>query len=247
MTLIRFGGSPVSATELHRRFDEAPAAGTYVDTIAIGVDRHRVLPAGSIAHYANHRCDPTMWLGAALELVARVDLPPGAALTSDCSVMSDDPAFEMTCRCGAAGCRGGCQGATAGSSSCRTSTKAAGGQAWRLASTPRERPHRTTSLGSTARPRSPVHRSLHQTRGSSFSSSRVHVRRRASVTGAVRSGVHQLTRRSVDPPSQRHATVLASGHALPGLQMASGVELLLRREEHPGAKRRPKARRDPQE
>lgn len=103
--LIRFGGTAVTTAELHELFDEADANGTYVDTIAIGPDCHVVLPAGSIAHYANHSCDPTMWLGAPLEFVARFDLEPGSELTSDYGVTSDDAAFEMPCRCGAAACR----------------------------------------------------------------------------------------------------------------------------------------------
>jgi len=78
--LIRFGGTAVTTAELHELFDEADVSGTYIDTIAIGLDCHVVLPADSIAHYGNHSCDPTMWLGAPLELVARVDLTPGAGL-----------------------------------------------------------------------------------------------------------------------------------------------------------------------
>ncbi len=103
--LIRFGGTAVTTAELHELFEDADANGTYVDTIAIGPDRHLVLRAGSIAHYGNHSCDPTMWFGAPLELVARVDLEPGSELTSDYGVISDDVTFEMTCRCGAAACR----------------------------------------------------------------------------------------------------------------------------------------------
>ena len=39
----------------------AAAEGDYVDTIAIDHDVHLVLPAGTVAHYANHSCDPTLW------------------------------------------------------------------------------------------------------------------------------------------------------------------------------------------
>lgn len=103
--LVRFGGRTVSTGELHRLFREAEAQGRYVDTIAIDDDTHLVLPAGSIAHYGNHSCDPSTWLGGPLELVARWDLEPGAELTSDYGVISDDPSFRMDCRCGAATCR----------------------------------------------------------------------------------------------------------------------------------------------
>ncbi len=104
--LIRFGGRTASTDELHRRFEEAKAVGRYVDTIAIDDDTHLVLPPGTIAHYANHSCDPSTWLGPSLELVARRDLEPGAEVTSDYGVTSDDPTFRMDCRCGAPACRG---------------------------------------------------------------------------------------------------------------------------------------------
>ncbi len=103
--LIRFGGRTVSTAELQRLFDEADAQGRYVDTIAVDDDTHLVLPPGTIAHYSNHSCDPSMWLGAAHELVARRDLEPGAELTSDYGVTSDDPSFWMACHCGTPACR----------------------------------------------------------------------------------------------------------------------------------------------
>ena len=74
--LIRFGGTVVTTAELYELFDEADAHGTYVDTIAVGPDCHVVTPAGSIARFGNHSCDPTMWLGGPLELVARFALEP---------------------------------------------------------------------------------------------------------------------------------------------------------------------------
>ena len=104
-SLIRFGGRVVTTAKLHDLFDEAAARGAYVDTVAIGPDRHIVMPAGSVAHYGNHSCDPTMWLGAPLELVARFDLEAGCELTSDYGVTSDDDSFEMECRCGTTACR----------------------------------------------------------------------------------------------------------------------------------------------
>src|SRR5215211_2595328 len=103
--LIRFGGRTVSTDELHRLFDEAEAQGRYVDTIAIDDDTHLVLPSGTTAHYGNHSCDPSMWLGDPRTLVARHDLEPGAELTSDYGVISDDPSFRMACNCGTPACR----------------------------------------------------------------------------------------------------------------------------------------------
>lgn len=155
--LIRFGGTPVCTAELHRLFDEAQLTGSYVDTISIGGDRHLVLPAGSIAHHGNHSCDPTMWLGAPLELVARVDLVPGAELTSDYGVTSDDAAFEMACQCGSARCRlviTGCDWQL--ERACSTCTKVAGPLACRRASTTPARPDRTAGSTPAECPRTPA-------------------------------------------------------------------------------------------
>ena len=103
--LVRFGGRTVSTARLHRLFAAATAHGTYVDTIAVDDDTHLVLPTGTLAHYANHSCDPTMWLGGPRELVARRDLAVGTELTSDYGVISDDPSFRMDCHCGTPACR----------------------------------------------------------------------------------------------------------------------------------------------
>jgi len=103
--LIRLGGRVLSGDQLPRLFERARAQRTYVDTVALDIDTHLVLPPDTRAHYANHSCDPSMWLGAPLELVARCDLPAGTELTIDYGVISDDPTFSMNCTCGAPGCR----------------------------------------------------------------------------------------------------------------------------------------------
>ncbi|MGH9271412.1 MAG: SET domain-containing protein [Ilumatobacteraceae bacterium] len=103
--VLRFGGRLVRAAELRLLLDRAQADAAYVDTIAVDDDTHLVLPAGTIAHYGNHSCDPTTWLDPPFELVARRDLTATTELTIDYGVVSDDPAFHMQCRCGASGCR----------------------------------------------------------------------------------------------------------------------------------------------
>ena len=103
--LIRFGGRLVTTVELHRLFASAALTDDYVDTIAVGLDEHLVLPTGTIAHFGNHSCEPTTWLAGPLELVARRDLEPGDEVTSDYGVTSDDESFRMDCACGAPTCR----------------------------------------------------------------------------------------------------------------------------------------------
>jgi uncharacterized protein len=104
--VVRFGGRLVSLRELQTLFDIAAADGAYVDTIAIDHDVHLVLPAGTVAHFANHSCDPTLWRSGPYELATRRAVAPGDELTVDYATLSDDPGFTMTCTCGADACRG---------------------------------------------------------------------------------------------------------------------------------------------
>jgi len=81
--VVRFGGRLVSLPELHDLFGVAAADGAYVDTIAIDHDVHLVLPAGTVAHYANHSCDPTLWRSGTYELATRRAVAAGDELTVD--------------------------------------------------------------------------------------------------------------------------------------------------------------------
>ncbi len=104
--VVRLGGRLVSLQKLHGLFDAAAAQGDYVDTIAIDHDVHLVLPADTVAHFANHSCDPNMWRSATYELATRRAIAVGDELTVDYATLSDDPTFAMTCTCGSVNCRG---------------------------------------------------------------------------------------------------------------------------------------------
>jgi len=80
--------------------------GAYIDSIAVSPGRHLVLPSGSIAHFGNHSCDPTMWHEGAYDLVARRAIETDEELTVDYGTNSAAQGFAMPCRCGAAWCRG---------------------------------------------------------------------------------------------------------------------------------------------
>ncbi|GIK27417.1 MAG: SET domain-containing protein-lysine N-methyltransferase [Chloroflexi bacterium] len=56
--------------------------------------------------FMNHSCDPTTWWADDNTLVARRDIQPGEELTYDYATTDITIPFEMTCRCGAANCRG---------------------------------------------------------------------------------------------------------------------------------------------
>jgi uncharacterized protein (DUF952 family) len=54
----------------------------------------------------NHSCDPNLWMGDELTLVARRPIPPGQEATIDYALMTVDEAWCMECRCGTPECRG---------------------------------------------------------------------------------------------------------------------------------------------
>ena len=106
--VIRLGGDLVSSAELDalvRRAEADPAA-SYVDTITVYDDVHLVLPPNAAVHFGNHSCDPTLWLVGPFEIATRTDVAVGDEATIDYGTVSGAVGFRMTCRCGAAACRG---------------------------------------------------------------------------------------------------------------------------------------------
>jgi len=104
--VLRLGGRLVSTEELESLMREATAAGQYVDTITVFEDAHLAMPPGTIVHFANHRCDPSLWHDGAYDVRARRDIAAGEELTIDYGTNSGAPGFTMTCECGAPNCRG---------------------------------------------------------------------------------------------------------------------------------------------
>ena len=109
--VVRLGGQLVTADELHRLFEAAATSGEYVDTFAVGVDLHLVLPTQTNAHYANHSCNPLMWPVSAFELATLRPIARGEEVTIDYGLISDDEGFRMQCDCQTAACRGVISGA----------------------------------------------------------------------------------------------------------------------------------------
>ena len=105
--VVRLGGRRVTTAELHALFDSASAAASndYVDTFAVSHDTHLVLPTQTAAHYANHSCDPTMWLVSPFELATCRRVVAGEELTVDYGLISDDDEFRMECGCRSSRCR----------------------------------------------------------------------------------------------------------------------------------------------
>jgi SET domain-containing protein len=101
--VVGLGGRIVDTTELDRLIEAGTA---YIDSITVEVDRHLVLPAGSVAHFGNHSCDPNLHLGGPYRLVARRAIAAGEELTVDYGTISGVEGFSMACRCGATDCRG---------------------------------------------------------------------------------------------------------------------------------------------
>jgi hypothetical protein len=105
--VLSLGGRLVDDVTLAALLDQARVSpeGVYVDSIAVGPGRHLVLPRGSIAHFGNHSCDPTMWHDGAYDLVARRAVDTDEELTVDYGTNSAGEGFSMACRCGTSGCR----------------------------------------------------------------------------------------------------------------------------------------------
>lgn len=104
---MRLGGRLVSSADLRALIDAAAAdpGHGYVDTITVDDDRHLVMPPRSVAHFANHSCDPTLWHVGPYELATRRDVRAGEELTVDYGTNSGAAGFVMDCRCGSPGCR----------------------------------------------------------------------------------------------------------------------------------------------
>ena len=101
--VVRLGGRLVDDAELDRRI---AAGDAYVDSITVRPHAHLVRPTGSIAHFGNHSCDPTLEIGGPYELVTRRAVAAGEELTIDYATLSGAEGFTMACRCGASACRG---------------------------------------------------------------------------------------------------------------------------------------------
>ena len=86
--------------------DLLAGASSYVDTIAVGPDRHLVLPPGTPNGKGNHSCDPNLWWSDPYTLVARRDIGADEELTNDYATSTRSPEFVMACGCGSAECRG---------------------------------------------------------------------------------------------------------------------------------------------
>jgi len=106
--VLRLGGRLVSTAELDALIASANASADrpYVDSVTVSDDAHLVLPSGTLAHFANHSCDPSLWHDGAYDVRARRDIAAGEELTIDYGTNSGAPGFEMTCGCGALECRG---------------------------------------------------------------------------------------------------------------------------------------------
>ena len=59
------------------------------------------------SYFMNHSCDPNVWMGDGVTLLARRGIPPGEELTLDYALFEEDEDFTMPweCVCGTPHCR----------------------------------------------------------------------------------------------------------------------------------------------
>ncbi len=105
--VLRLGGRIVTSGELTVLIACANADpdAPYVDTITVYEDAHLVMSPGSMAHFGNHSCEPTVWHVGPYELATRRDVRAGEELTVDYGTNSGAGGLEMACHCGSALCR----------------------------------------------------------------------------------------------------------------------------------------------
>lgn len=101
--VIRVGGRLVGTDELQQLIDTSEH---YVDTLTVFEDVHLVLPDSTAVHFGNHSCAPNLWHVGPYEIATRRPIAAGEELTMDYATQTGAPGFSMTCRCGAAECRG---------------------------------------------------------------------------------------------------------------------------------------------
>jgi SET domain-containing protein len=83
--------------------DLGPAEVQITEDLFIGPVRAEDREGGMI--FSNHSCEPNIGVRGQIVFVAMRDVEVGEELTHDWA-MTDDDSYEMTCRCGAAACRG---------------------------------------------------------------------------------------------------------------------------------------------
>jgi SET domain-containing protein len=83
--------------------DLGPAEVQITEDLFIGPVRADDREGGMI--FSNHSCEPNIGVRGQIVFVAIRDVEAGEELTHDWA-MTDDDTYEMTCRCGAASCRG---------------------------------------------------------------------------------------------------------------------------------------------
>ena len=106
--VLRLGGRLVSTYELGRLIEQAAAdpSHSYVDTLTIHEDAHLVLPPGTLIHFGNHSCDPSLWHVGPYEIATRRAIEIDEELTVDYGTQSGAAGFSMSCDCGSPLCRG---------------------------------------------------------------------------------------------------------------------------------------------
>ena len=106
--VLRYGGRLVTTAELAALLAGAAADPDrpYVDTITVDDGAHLVMPPGTVAHFGNHACDPTLWHVGPYELATRRAVRAGEELTVDYATNSGAEGLDLPCHCGSAHCRG---------------------------------------------------------------------------------------------------------------------------------------------
>jgi hypothetical protein len=89
-----------------------PAFAAYVagrprySALAVGEGTHLVQNDSDLATKGNHSCDPNMWMGDAVTIMARRRIDVGSEATVDYALMTVNEDWSMVCNCRSVLCRG---------------------------------------------------------------------------------------------------------------------------------------------
>lgn len=82
------------------------AAGTRYDGVVLAIDVNLTIePEDWPGIHGNHSCDPNLWMGDAVTIIARRDIQRGEELTTDYAMYTVSPTWMMSCCCASTLCR----------------------------------------------------------------------------------------------------------------------------------------------
>jgi hypothetical protein len=102
--VLKWGGTVFTKADLDAGKAKAGTVAILSDNLYLADPADTAVAAD---YHLNHSCDPNLWMGDEITLVARCDIAPGEELTVDYALWECEPSYRLDpCRCGSPLCRG---------------------------------------------------------------------------------------------------------------------------------------------